>query len=269
MMTRRQLVALPIAAAIPMSLGAQLAVAVPLPNPQIFQSGDLLWPKKPNAFVPYRAGVPASFLQDSTQWTAERDRFLSSKRARTSGLSEKQLQELRTMDFREFHGRYAADQKAGVPGVFGSGGGIYVGHVAILDVDADGQAWVIEALLATGVIRQPYAKWLAGRPGEVVWHGRLRDLGADARAKIADEARKHLGKPYDFWNFDLSDDSAFYCSKLVWLAIMRSQGFAVDGDPDPRRGVWFSPKQLMYCKPVARLHDPSPYAMQKEQRSAS
>lgn len=56
------------------------------------------------------------------------------------------------------------------------------------------------------------------------------------------------------------DDSAFYCSKLAWLAAMRSLGFAVDDDPNPKRSFWFSPKQFLYSRRVARLNDPGEYA---------
>jgi uncharacterized protein YycO len=111
-----------------------------------------------------------------------------------------------------------------------------------------------------GVVRTPYAQWLTSRPGEIVWHGRVRDIPADQLAQIAIESKKYIGRPYDFWNFDLDDDKAFYCSKLVWLSISRSLHFPIDGDPNPKRVFWFSPKQLLYAKTISRLHDPAPYA---------
>jgi Permuted papain-like amidase enzyme, YaeF/YiiX, C92 family len=235
----------------------------PLPNPQTFQSGDLVWPKKPGAFVPYRSGSSTQLESDQSQWQRERQEFLTREAGKSAGrksLSDSELESIRRLDFREFHARYAGDQRPGVPGAYATGGGVYVGHVGIIEMEANGSTWVIEAIWGKGVIRQSYSDWLRGRPGEVVWHGRLRDLAPEARTAVALEARKHVGKKYDFWNFDLSDDSGFYCSKLVWLAIMKTQGFAVDGNPDPRRGFWLSPKQVLYSKPVARLHDPGPYA---------
>jgi hypothetical protein len=242
---------------------AEGAATLPLPNPQTFQSGDLIWPKKPGAFVPYRAGAPSQFETERSLWLQERQQFL--ERQRTGGpaatqLSSTQVEAIQSLDFREFHARYAGDQRPGVPGTYSTGGGLYVGHVGVLEVESTGAPWVIEALWGKGVVRHSYADWLKGRPGEVVWHGRLRDIEPSARARIATEARRHVGTKYDFWNFNLLDDTSFYCSKLVWLAIMKTQGFAVDGDPEPKRGFWFSPKQLLYCKPVARLHDPGPYA---------
>ena len=142
-----------------------------------------------------------------------------------------------------------------VPGLYSSGGGIYVGHVAIVEIDQAGNPWVIEALLDHGVVRTPYAQWLTSRPGEIVWHGRVRDIPADQLAQIAIESKKYIGRPYDFWNFDLDDDKAFYCSKLVWLSISRSLHFPIDGDPNPKRVFWFSPKQLLYAKTIcASIH---------------
>src|SRR5262249_9633198 len=141
-----------------------------------------------------------------------------------------------------------------------SGGGIYVGHVGLVEIDGDRVPWVIEALMANGVVRSKYDDWLRGRPGEIVWHGRVRQLDATQRAAIAIEAKKHLGKPYNFWNFDLNDDAAFYCSKLVWLSIWRSLAIPIDGGQNPKRVFWFSPKQLLYAPTVARLHDPGAYS---------
>jgi uncharacterized protein YycO len=89
-----------------------------------------------------------------------------------------------------------------------------------------------------------------------VWLGRLRGYDAQQRAGLAAEALKHVGKPYDFWNFDLDEDSGFYCSKLAWLAIYRALGFAVDGRTNPRRVLWFSPKQFLRLKAVEKLFEP-------------
>ena len=143
-----------------------------------------------------------------------------------------------------------------------SGGIAYVGHVGIIEVDSDKKAWVIEALLGKDkqVVKHTYEDWLKGRPDEVIWLGRLRQISAEQRAKVAEEANRYKNRPYDFWNFDLNDDSVFYCSKLVWLSIYRSLGFAVDGDQDSNRLFWFSPKQLMHSPTVELLHDPGPYA---------
>src|SRR6266699_5761246 len=40
----------------------------PLPNPTTFQSGDLVWPKKPGAFVPYKYALNTSTERDAASW---------------------------------------------------------------------------------------------------------------------------------------------------------------------------------------------------------
>jgi len=235
--------------------------SVPLPEKGSFQSGDFVWPKKPGAYVPYRSGASSPFDDDRVLWERERQRFLA--RERTLPMNQRmpaeRLQELRSMDFREFHARYVGGQRPGLPGTYSGGSAVYVGHVGIVDIDPEGIAWIVEALMGKGVVRTKYEDWLRGRPGELVWHGRLRELSPLSRGMIAAEARKYIGTKYDFWNFDLLDQSAFYCSKLAWFSIFKTQGFAVDGDSNPRRSFWFSPKQLLYARPMARLHDPAPY----------
>jgi uncharacterized protein YycO len=76
-------------------------------------------------------------------------------------------------------------------------------------------------------------------------------------------AQAQIGKPYDFFNFDLNDDSGFYCSKLVWQCLWRTAKVAADDNPDPQRGKWFppwfSPKALIGAKRVAVLHKPGEY----------
>jgi Permuted papain-like amidase enzyme, YaeF/YiiX, C92 family len=233
---------------------------LPLPNKSTFESGDFVWPKKPGKYVPYRNDVDASPDEERQRWQAEKEAFVKNIRANPSYFSDADITELENMTFREFYSRYAGDQKPGVPGAYSTGAGIYVGHVGIIEVDSNKIPWIVEALMTRGVVRTTYDDWIASRPGEIVWHGRVRDLGAEDRAKIVSDAKKYLGRPYYFWNFDLSDDSQFYCSKLVWLAIWRSLGFAIDGDSNPKRKFWFSPKQLLYAKTITRLHDPGPYA---------
>ena len=234
----------------------------PLPRPNTFQAGDFLWPKKPGTYVPYDARSGDDPRAEEQRWFAERDRFVANAATLAPYLTADEIERLRRLSFREFYARYAGDQTPDTPGVYGSGGGIYVGHVGIIEIDDQtGEPWVIEALLKRGVVRHSYREWLEERPEEVVWHGRVREQSALQRAKIAAEARTFVKRPYDFWNFDLADDHAFYCSKLAWLAIYRALGFAIDGNPQPKRSFWFSPKQLLYLKTIARLHDPGPYAL--------
>jgi len=232
---------------------------LPLPNKSTFQSGDMIWPKKPGSYVPYRSGENSSFEEEQKRWSIERDKFLGSLKSNPGYLTSSQVHELRGLSYREFYARYAGNRKPNVPGTYSSGSGIYVGHVGILEIDSSGTPWVIEALWGRGVLRHPYDDWIKARPGEIVWHGRVRDIERERRARIVPVAKNYVGLPYDFWNFDLNDDAGFYCSKLVWLCSFRALGLAIDGNPDPRRAFWFSPKQLLYAKTIARLHDPGPY----------
>lgn len=262
---RRALVQfLPLALLSPISLtrlAAQEIPGPPLPDRATFQSGDLLWPKKPGEYVPYHSTqIAAAPPSEEKRWLAERDAAVARLRQDRGYFSDRDIDDLRTLSFREFYARYAGDQRPGVPGSYASGGGVYVGHVGIVEIDDSRRPWVIEAILEPGVVRTPYDDWLKSRPSEIVWHGRVRQLDASKRAAIAAEARKYVGKPYNFWNLNLDDPSGFYCSKLVWLSIWRSLSFPIDGDPAPKRRFWFSPKQLLYLPTVARLHDPGAYA---------
>ncbi|MCK1403876.1 YiiX/YebB-like N1pC/P60 family cysteine hydrolase [Bradyrhizobium sp. 76] len=232
----------------------------PLPRTELFNSGDFLWPKKPGEFVPYSQQANAGPEHDAAIWQKEKQQFLEQAATESSGLSASQLAQIKDLDYREFLARYEADQRPGTPGVYSSGGGVYVGHVAIVNITSDRKPEVVEAIWGAGVVRHSYESWLAGRQGEVVWLGRLRDRSAEDRARISTEAAKYVGRPYNFWNFNLNDDSGFYCSKLAWLSVFRSLGFALDGDPNPQRGFWFSPKQMLYLPVVDRLYDPGPYA---------
>jgi hypothetical protein len=235
----------------------------PRPDPALFQAGDFVWPKKPGAFVPYDAGSARTVAEDQANWEAERQAYLDSLKSQGAldEIDQQRARVLSQMQYRDFLAVYEGDQKLGVPGAY-SGSGFYVGHVGIIDIDSSGVPWVVEAVLREGVRKISYADWLAARSNEMVWLGRLRDLSNDQRAAVVAEAKKYIGKPYRFWNFDLNDDSGFYCSKLAWLATFRSEHFAVDGNAKPKRVLWFSPKQFLYCRTINRIHDPGPYAYQ-------
>lgn len=259
--SRRAILGTTVGLAISRSAIAQtIEAGPPLPDKSIFQSGDFVWPKKPGVFVPYNYNTQRSLENDERQWIIERDAFVAKAKKHPGYMSAEDIQQLQRLTFREFYARYAGDQRPNTPGQYSSGGGIYVGHVGILEIDSGKSAWVIEALIGKGIVRSRYEEWVLGRPGEIVWLGRVRDVPASDREKISIEAKRMLGRPYDFWNFNLADDTAFYCSKLAWLSIWRGLKFAIDGNPDSKRAFWFSPKQLLYSKAISRLHDPGPYA---------
>jgi hypothetical protein len=229
-----------------------------MPDPKQFQSGDFLWPKKPGAFVPYDAGPPRPADADKAKWYEERDRFIANVATTAPYFTPAQIERMHKLTYEEFRERYTGTRKPG-SGTYSVSGPVYVGHVAIVDVDEPGAPWIIEALWGRGVIRRPYTDWTTERAGEVVWLGRLAKLPATDRARISSEAGKHVGKPYDFWNFNLNDDTGFYCSKLAWMSAFRSLNLAVDDDLNPKRAFWFSPKQFLYVARMTRLIDPGPY----------
>lgn len=240
---------------------SRLQDGVKYPARASLESGDLLWPKKPNAIIPYDLKPDSGKETQEQRWTKERDAYV--RRARASGEPDavRSADAIAAMTFEEFNARYLRDLQPGQPVPYGLGGVVAVGHVAIVEKDANGEPYVIEALWTPGVVRSSYADWLKGRPGEVVWHGRLKGKSAEERARIAAEAKQFIGVPYDFWNFDLADTRGFYCSKLVWLAVKQAVGLPIDGDSNPRRRLWLSPKQVLNATAVERLLVPGNYGV--------
>jgi uncharacterized protein YycO len=238
----------------------QNSLALPRPNPINFRSGDLVWPKKPGTHVLYSSGLSKKRADDQAVWLQERNNYLNliDKAANVSSEDKERAEILRKMEYSDFLKSYAGDQTTDsvVPYSVGS---LYVGHVGIIDIDETGTPHVIEALFGKGVVKQKYADWLKGRSNEWVWHGRIHGITESKGVEISSEAKKHIGVQYDFWNFDLDDARGFYCSKLVWLSVKRSQGFAVDGKEESKRLLWFSPKQLLYTAKIDRLHSPGRY----------
>jgi hypothetical protein len=230
----------------------------PLPRSELLESGDLVWPKKPGSFIPYSQRVGLDRSKDRAIWENEKEEFLAHSSQPDCHLTTRQISIIRNLDYRSFLVMYQGNRPLATPALYSSADA-HVGHVGIIDVAPAGEIYVIEAL-DQGVVRDTYQNWLSGRPGEIVWLGRLDRTGKAERAKISMEAAKYVGRPYNFWNFDLDDANEFYCSKLVWLAIFRSLGVAVDGDPNPKRAFWLSPKQLLDLAIIRRLHDPGNYA---------
>jgi hypothetical protein len=238
------------------------------PDSRKFQSGDLLWPKKKGAFVPRMRSATGAPNDERRAWEAARQQVLNEPDR--AGVSPEVAEKLKTMRFDEFERLYhtGAAQPPG-PATRGAlGDTISVGHVGLIEVGANGIAYVVEATPqgpagVAGVIRTRYADWLNTYADIQVWHGRVRDLDARRRGRLVEAAIAQLGKPYDFFNFDLNDDRGFYCSKLIWMCLWRAAAVAADDDPDPRRGLrfppWFSPKQLISVKRVEVLHKPGEY----------
>jgi hypothetical protein len=92
-------------------------------------------------------------------------------------------------------------------------------HVGLVEV-TDAGVFVVEAVQP--VRRVPFARWKArGVQGRVLVL-RPEGLSDEARAAAVAQARRHLGKPYD-WRFGW-DDEAMYCSELVRKAYSAGAG---------------------------------------------
>ena len=244
---------------------------LPLPDQKRFQSGDFVFPKEPGKYVPYNAGSKSTFEEERAQWERERD---ASVRLLASGMQSEYRQQLAKdlsrMTFEEFYEAYTDATPSGAPTPL-SLGPVAVGHVGIIEIDGAGVPWVIEAMPEPsdanarypkpgGVGRVKYDDWIKYRAGQIVWLGRLREPEeADKRALIVAEAKRLIGRPYDIMNFKLDDDKSFFCSKLVWLCVMRALKVAVDGKTYPDRYRPLSPKQILYAASITRLHDPGDY----------
>lgn len=266
MITRRHAIFAGAAFASLTSPDALLAQKQPatLPDPKKFQKGDFVWPKHPKQIVPYEVGRSENPAAQREAWIRERDAAVANAREQLPYFKPQDIQRLQKMQFEKFYSDYIG-HKADESQIHARGNVLYVGHVGIIDIDANGQPWVIEAVLENpdgrkGVFKSPYLQWLTFRPDNWVWHGRLGGVAASDRARIATEAAKQLGKKYDFWNFDLNEDSGFYCSKLVWMATFRSLGIAIDDRPNPKRFFWFSPKQLLNVRRMNVLFKPGEYS---------
>lgn len=266
MQTRRDFVSL--LAAVATASGSAMSIAQAQAQPKysppdesLLEAGDFIFPKKPGVYVPYfdRGGQPSTFAKDEAEWNAEKQKFLATVKEKLPYFSDQDIETIRRLSFAEFYAAYTGSVVSNEP-LLQKGFGLYVGHVGIIDVDQDQKKWVIEAIADKGVIRQRYEDWLTGRPGEWVWVGRLEAMTPRERELIPREAAKYIGREYAFWNFDLNDDRGFYCSKLAWMAMYRSlDRFAVDGNSNPKRIIWFSPKQLLYASPIKRIVEPAEY----------
>lgn len=229
-------------------------------SPQVaLESGDLIWPKKPGVVVPYNSQPGKAGNDDATRWENERDAYLTELR-KTANPTEEEKERykvLKAMDYREFLSLYLDDVSPNQSTTFGNGP-VSVGHVGIIKIE-NGNPFVIEAIVKPGVRKISYENWLRERPGELIWIGRLKGVPSEKRAAVAKIAEGYIGRPYRFWNFNLVDDSGFYCSKLAWLSILKGAGFPPDGKENPNRALWFSPKQLIKSRTIGLLVNPGNY----------
>jgi uncharacterized protein YycO len=229
------------------------------PAPELLQTGDLIWPKKPGAVVPYNSEPGKADKSDAGQWKREKEAYLKQLEKKNDLTAEEKARytELERMTYKQFLARYLDNRSPGQATTYGTGN-VSVGHVGIIQI-VDGKPTVVEAMVKPGVRRISYASWIGERPGELIWVGRLKGVSTEQRAAVAETAASYVGRPYNFWNFNLSDTTGFYCSKLAWLSILTGAGFAPDDKPEPKRILWYSPKQLMQSAHVELIVDPGSY----------
>src|SRR4051812_34346114 len=84
-----------------------------MPDPNQFQSGDFLWPKKPGVFVPYDAGPPRPADADKAKWYEERDRFIANVATKAPYFTPAQIERLHKLPYEEFHERYTGPRRPG------------------------------------------------------------------------------------------------------------------------------------------------------------
>ena len=105
-------------------------------------------------------------------------------------------------------------------------------HVAIAEVDAEGQAWVIDATIKYGVDRHPLDTFLTDftlKDGSMpeFYIGRVQGVNAHA---AVERAKTYCGRAYD--TRFLPDNEELYCSELVQLSYLSAQGEQVfDSEP--------------------------------------
>ena len=98
-------------------------------------------------------------------------------------------------------------------------------HTAVLEVDAEGSVWVIDATLAHGVDRHPLDTLLSDftlhRGGRATFEVmRLKD-NRQAR-RYAEQAKALLGEEYDL--YFLPANGRHYCTELVYDLYVREDG---------------------------------------------
>ncbi len=233
------------------------------------EPGDLLWTAEPGAFIPYATGRGTA--ENAAQWTQARNAAIAALRASSRPTDLATADAIDGISFEAFRAGYVEDRQVEQLRAY-AGAGFAVGHVGLVDAggqglhivearpDAQSTASAAYARFKNGVVRTPYAEWIAAQDGSLVWHGRLRNASAADRAKVAAAARAKVGRDYWFWSFDLADTSSFYCSKLVWQAASETLAVALDGDRATARRFWVSPKRLMRQEAsIAMLFSPAPY----------
>jgi hypothetical protein len=257
-----------------------MSTTKPQPDVRDLQSGDFLWCKHRGETIAYLAAQPGDISgeapgSDAAIWNEQKAQYLEA--LESDGQQDTDhYRYISRLTYLEFvtgpwdgqlggptHARW---QRAalGAPGLLGLH--VSVGHMAIVLGEGAG-ALVVEAIPRSytaggpdGVTVTPYAAWQDYRHDMLVWHGRLAGQSEAMRSAVATEAGRQQGRPYRFFEFNLLDDSGFYCSKLAWFATwVATRCVALDDRADPDRHIWYSPKQAMHSRHIDLLNVPAPY----------
>ncbi len=232
---------------------------VSTPDPSTFEAGDIILPKKPGKVVLYTTTENKIYEANKKQWESEKEAFIQAVRndPNASGQDRKAVDQLEGISFGEFMSLYfgkGADWRAYAFSYRGDetewkGLGydsefpIYIGHVGIIFFK-DKVPWVVEAV-PKQVRTISYEEWLKRYKGASVWHGRIKNMDSEVRSRIAKEACDQECRQYSLFNLRLDDCSKFYCSKLIWFSAFKVSRVSLDGDSNPDRYLWFTPKQLI------------------------
>jgi hypothetical protein len=227
------------------------------PDSSLFEPGDFLWTRNRGDYVPFKSVDAATYETERLQWEADRDKYFQDRGSLSELVSPQFLVDLRLMSFDHFRLIYIEGVLPNEPTPFHAGRPA-TGHVAILGVDG-GMPFIVEAMPTpiSRVRRISYQAWLAARHDQLIWHGRLRGFPPTARAAIVEQAQRYLDRPYSMFTFSLLSEERFYCSKLIWLSVMKALNTAVDGQQLPYG--WLSPKTILYSPLIERLHEPRDY----------
>ncbi len=254
------------------------------PDPSKFRDGDIIWPKQPDRWVPYAVDLDNAdndntvYEDNKQEWEKEKEEFIQSVRS-NSKASDHELKaaaQLETISFEDFMASFIGNRttweayafnyqdnfptnRDGIrPFGYTTRLPIYVGHVGMI-FKKDGVPWVVDAV-PPRVRTISYNEWLKEYKDAYVWHGRFKKINSTNLAEIVKKACEQKDQPFGIFNRNLNDGKKFYCSKLIWFSVYRVTGVALDGETNPDRYGWFSPKQLMNLKEqVEMIYSPGEY----------
>lgn len=98
-------------------------------------------------------------------------------------------------------------------------------HTAIVEMDAEGRAWIIDATIKRGVDRHPLDTFLCDftlKDGSLPVFEVMRLKDDRRAAACVEHAKQYLGLPYDV-HF-LPDNGAMYCTELVYDSYLDADG---------------------------------------------